>query len=334
MSDLPTLAQVAAEAGVSPATASRVLTGSVRVSTSTRRQVHDAISRLGYVRHRAPRGGAGRRADQVVAVVVCEPAHRLFTEPFYARMITTVEEVLTGHGVPLAVMTATAATSTIATPPLVAGGVDGVLLIGARDRHPLAVTLAASGIPVRSAGRPPDGIDLPHVDMDNRDGGRQAAEHFLLGGRRAVGVIAGPPGLPASRDRLDGFVQTLALAGMTGVPVAYGDFTHSSGVHGTQWLLRRMPHVDAVFAASDVMAAAAVQTLRRTGRRVPEDVAVIGFDDAPIARRISPTLTTVRQPVEEFAALATRLLLLSMTSADTVRDNPMLPTELVVRESA
>jgi DNA-binding LacI/PurR family transcriptional regulator len=121
---------------------------------------------------------------------------------------------------------------------------------------------------------------------------------------------------------------------MTGVPVAYGDFTHSSGVHGMQWLLRRMPHVDAVFAASDVMAAAAVQTLRRTGRRVPEDVAVIGFDDAPIARRTSPALTTVRQPVEEFAALATRLLLLSMTSADTVRNDPVLPTELVVRESA
>ncbi len=121
---------------------------------------------------------------------------------------------------------------------------------------------------------------------------------------------------------------------MTGVPVAYGDFTHSSGVHAAQWLLRRMPHLDAVFAASDVMAAAAVQTLRRAGRRVPDDVAVIGFDDAPIARRTSPTLTTVRQPVEEFAALATRLLLMSMNSPESTRNNPVLPTELVVRESA
>ncbi|GII02952.1 LacI family DNA-binding transcriptional regulator [Planobispora takensis] len=334
MPDVPTLAQVAAEAGVSPATASRVLTGSVRVSTSTRRQVHDAISRLGYVRHRAPRGGTGRRCDLTVAVVVCEPSQRLFTEPFYARMITTAEEVLTAHGIPLTVMTASSATSTIATPQLVAGGVDGILLIGARERHPLVVTLAASGIPVRSAGRLPDGVDMPYVDMDNHDGGRQAAEHLLLGGRRAIAAIAGPPGLPASRDRLDGFTRTLSLAGMPAVPVAYGDFTHSSGVHAAQWLLRRMPHLDAIFAASDVMAAAAVQTLRRAGRRVPDDVAVIGFDDAPIARRTSPTLTTVRQPVEEFAATATRLLLRSMASPDPVRDNPTLPTELVVRESA
>ncbi|GAA3121943.1 LacI family DNA-binding transcriptional regulator [Planomonospora alba] len=334
MPEVPTLAQVAAAAGVSPATASRVLTGSVRVSTSTRRQVHDAISRLGYVRHRAPRGGSGRRCDQTVAVVVCESAQRLFTEPFYARMITAAEEVLTGQGIPLTVMTATSATSTIATPQLVAGGVDGVLLIGARERHPLVVTLAASGIPVRSAGRAPDGIDLPYVDMDNADGGRQAAEHLLLGGRRAIAAIAGPPGLPAARDRLEGFTRTLALAGMTGVPVAYGDFTHSSGVHAAQWLLRRMPHLDAIFAASDAMAAAAVQTLRRAGRRVPDDVAVIGFDDAPIARRTSPTLTTVRQPVEEFAALATRLLLMSMSSPETAGNNPVLPTELVVRESA
>ncbi|GAB2442669.1 LacI family DNA-binding transcriptional regulator [Streptosporangium sandarakinum] len=337
MSDLPTLAQVAAEAGVSPATASRVLTGSVRVSTSTRRQVHDAISRLGYVRHRAPRGGAGRRSDHMVAAVLCEPVHRLFTEPFYARLITAAEEVLTRHGVPLAMMTATAATSTVATPPLVSGGVDGVLLIGARERHPLAVTLAASGVPIRCLGKPPEGIELPHVDMDNRDGGRQAAEHLLLGGRRSVAVISGPPGLPAARDRLDGFLQTLALAGMTGVPVAYGDFSHNSGVHGMQWLLRRMPNVDAVFAASDVMAAAAVQTLRRAGRRVPDDVAVIGFDDAPVARRTSPPLTTVRQPVEEFAALAARLLLLAMSSPATAGgagNNPVLPTELVVRESA
>ncbi|MFB9721042.1 LacI family DNA-binding transcriptional regulator [Planobispora longispora] len=338
MPELPTLAQVAAAAGVSPATASRVLTGSVRVTTSTRRQVHDAISKLGYVRHRAPRGGSGRRSDLTVAVVVCEPAQRLFTEPFYARVITTTEEVLAAHGIPLTVMTAASTASTVTTPQLVSGAVDGVLLVGARERHPLVVTLGASGIPVRCVGRPPDGVELPYVDMDNYDGGKQAAEHLLLGGRRAIAAIAGPPGLPAARDRLEGFTRTLTQAGMAGVPVAYGDFTHSSGVHAVQWLLRRMPHLDAVFAASDVMAAAAVQTLRRAGRRVPDDVAVIGFDDAPIARRASPTLTTVRQPVEELAALAARLLLGSMGAdpgaAKQAGANPTLPTELVVRESA
>jgi DNA-binding LacI/PurR family transcriptional regulator len=342
MAELPTLAQVAAEAGVSPATASRVLTGSVRVSTSTRHQVHDAMSRLGYVRRRAPRGGAGRRTEQIVAAVVCEPTPRLFIEPFYARLLSTVEDVLTSQGVPLMLMTATPATSTITAPPLVAGAVDGVLLIGARERHPLAVTLAASGLPIRCVGRPPDGIMLPYVDMDNRDGGRQAAEHLLLGNRRSIGAIAGPPALPAVADRLAGFLGTLAAVGMTSVPVAYGDFTHQSGVHAMHWLLGRMPHIDAVFAASDTMAAAAIQTLQRSGRRVPDDVAVVGFDDAPISRRTTPQLTTVRQPVEELAAVATRLLLMAVSAAEGPGGGPgdgrcndhILPTELVIRDSA
>ncbi|MEV7968056.1 LacI family DNA-binding transcriptional regulator [Sphaerisporangium sp. NPDC088356] len=334
MADQPTLAQVAAEAGVSPATASRVLTGSVRVSTSTRRQVHDAMSRLGYVRHRAPRGTSARRSDQLVAAVICEHTQRMFSEPFYARLLSAADEVFTSYGVPFVVMTATPATSTIVAPPLVTGSFDGVLLAGARERHPLAVTLAASGIAVRSAGRPPDGIDLPFVDMDNFDGARQAAEHLLLTNRRAITVIAGPPTLPGARDRLDGFLKTLNSAGMTDVPVAYGDFTHASGAHAMQWLLQRSPHLDAVFAASDPMAAGAMQALRRAGRRVPDDVAVVGFDDAPLARHTSPTLTTVRQPVEELAVLAARMLLMSITSEDEVpHGNPILPTELVVRES-
>ncbi|WP_433350098.1 LacI family DNA-binding transcriptional regulator [Microtetraspora malaysiensis] len=334
MADLPTLAEVAAAAGVSPATASRVLTGSVRVTTSTRRQVHDAMSRLGYVRRRAPRGSGGRRTDQIIAAVVCEQTPRLFSEPFYARLLSACEDTLAAHGVPMVVMTATPATTGITAPPLVAGAVDGVLLVSARSRHPLAVTLAASGIPVRCAGRPPDGVELPYVDMDNQDGGRQAAEHLLLSNRRAIAIIAGPPTLPAARDRLDGFRQTLRDAGVADPPVAYGDFSHASGAHAMQWLLQRAPHLDAVFAASDVMAAGAMQTLRRAGRKVPDDVAVVGFDDAPIARHTSPTLTTVRQPVEEFASLAAKLLLASVAEARASEGDPVLPTELVVRESS
>src|SRR5690606_26480426 len=313
MADLPTLAEVAAAAGVSPATASRVLTGSVRVKTSTRRQVHDAMSRLGYVRRRAPRGAGRRRAEQTIAAVVCESGPRLFSDPYYARLLVACEEALTAKGLPLMLMTATPATASLTAPRLVAGAVDGVLLIGARARHPLTVTLAASGIPVRCVGRPPDDVTLPFVDADNADGGRQVAEHLLLSGRRSIAVIAGPPTLPAARDRLEGFRRTLFDAGITSVPVAYGDFTRSSGAHAAQWLLQRVPNLDAIFVASDLMAAGAIHTLIRAGRKVPDDVAVIGFGDAPIAKSMSPTLTTVRQPVEEMATLAIKLLLAALT---------------------
>ncbi|MBB5138798.1 DNA-binding LacI/PurR family transcriptional regulator [Thermocatellispora tengchongensis] len=304
------------------------------MSTSTRRQVHDAMSRLGYVRRRAPRGVSARRSDQLIAAVVCESPQRLFTEPFYARLLAAADDTLAGHGVPMMIMTATPNTSTITAPPLVAGTVDGILLIGARERHPLMVTLAASGVPIRSIGRLPDGLEMPYVDMDNRDGGRQAAEHLLLAGRRAIAAIGGPPGLPGACDRLEGFLQTLAKAGMTNVPVAYGDFTHASGGHAMQWLLGRIPHLDAVFAGSDTMAAAAIQTLKRAGRRVPDDVAVIGYDDAPIARHTNPPLTTIRQPIEELTSVAVRLLLMATATGETPANNPILPTELVIRDSA
>ncbi|MEV5414091.1 LacI family DNA-binding transcriptional regulator [Thermopolyspora sp. NPDC052614] len=333
MAEQPTLAQVAAAAGVSPATASRVLTGSVRVSTSARRQVHEAMSQLGYVRRRAPRGGgAPRRSDRAVAVVVCDPIHRVFAEPFYARLLGAADDVLGKHGVAMMVMGAAATTSTTAAPPLVSGAVNGVLLVGARSRHPLAITLAASGVAVRCVGRPPDDIDLPYIDVNNVDGARQAAEHLLLRGRRHIAVIAGPATFPAARDRLDGFRAALRAAGIGDGPVAYGDFTHASGVHAARLLLQRMPHLDAIFAANDTMAAAAIGVLRDAGRKVPDDVAVVGFDDSSIARHLRPPLTTIRQPIEDLASIAVRLLLAGM-SGETPKDNPILPAELVVRES-
>ena len=332
MAEQPTLAQVAAAAGVSPATASRVLTGSVRVSTSARRQVHEAMSRLGYVRRRAPRGASPRRGDRTVAAVVCDPIHRVFAEPFYARLLGAIDDVLGKHGIATMVMSAAAPSVTTVAAPLVSGAVSGVLLVGARSGHPLAVTLAASGVPVRCVGLPPDGVDLPYIDVDNADGARQAAEHLLLQGRKHITMIGGPAALPAARQRVDGFRARLNEAGYYDVPVAYGDFTHASGVHATRWLLQRMPNLDAIFAASDTMAAAAIGVLRDAGRKVPDDVAVVGFDDAPIARHPRPPLTTVRQPIEELAAVGTRLLLAGMTGT-APEQNPVLPAELVIRES-
>lgn len=318
MSDPPTLAQVAAAAGVSQATASRVLTGSVRVSTSARRQVHDAMSRMGYVRHRAP-----HRAESAAGVtaVVCDHLPRLFADPFYARLLPAVNSVLAEHGTHLTMVTV--APGAARQPPLTGP----LLVIGARERHPLAVRLSTSGARVRMVGRPPEGVALPFADVNNVDGGRQAAEHLLLSGRTSIAAIGGPADLPASRDRLDGLIRTARAAGIAEVPVAYGDFSAASGTHAAQWLLRRSPGLDAVFAASDLMAAGALQALRRAGRRVPDDVAVIGFDDAAVARRTTPSLTTVRQPVEELGAVAARLLLAG-------GEDTMLPVELVIRDSA
>jgi DNA-binding LacI/PurR family transcriptional regulator len=328
----PTVTEVAAAAGVSAATVSRVLTGRVRVSTSARVQVHDAIARLGYVRHRAPRQAPSRAQDFTIAAVVCEPSQRLFHDPFFSRLLGGAEDALARHGIPLLFMSATRGTTATATPFLTTGGVSGVLLVSAHNHNPIAISLAASRTVVRSAGRPPDGIAVPYADVDNRDGSRQAVEHLLLRGRRHVATIAGPPDLPAAADRLEGFRLAMESAGLSG-PIAYGDFTSASGAHAMGWLLNRAPRLDGVFCASDVMAAGALQTLRRAGRRVPEDVAVVGFDDAPMAAYTQPALTTVRQPVEDLGAIAAELVLAGLNGHDVRENNPILPTELVVRST-
>jgi DNA-binding LacI/PurR family transcriptional regulator len=133
-------------------------------------------------------------------------------------------------------------------------------------------------------------------------------------------------------DRLAGYRDALDHAGLTPT-IAYGDFTHASGVHAMWRLLDQRPGIDAVFVASDIMAAGALHALRRAGRRVPEDVAVIGFDDLPMAQHTQPPLTTVRQPLERFGAVAADRLLAALDGTDDDID-PVLPTTLVTRESA
>lgn len=331
MGDQPTLAEVAAAAGVSPATASRALNGSAHVTPETRRRVDAAVARLGYVRRRSVYARPTRQAQRVVAAAICEPLPYALVNPFHIRLLTTAEQVLAADGASLVVVPSP---GPAAVRTLLTGAFGGVLLIGAADRHPVAVALAASGLPVRCAGRPPEGAELPFVDVDNSDGARQAARHLIQSGRRRVAVIAGPRALPAVRDRVGGFLETLADAGMVDVPVAFGDFTYSSGTYAMRWLLDRAADVDAVFAVADTMAVGAVDMLRRAGRHVPGDVAAVGFDDAPFAKRMTPALTTVRQPVEDLTTRAVRLLLADMAEREANDTNPLLPTELIVRESA
>lgn len=330
MSGTPTLTDVATAAGVSPATASRVLSGSVRVTTSTRERVNEAVARLGYVRRRAVYTLDRDRTKQAVAAAICEPLPRVLTNPVHLRLLGACEEALCEQGASLAVVPST---NTMALRTLLTGAFGGVLLVGAGDQQPVGVALAASGMPVRSAGRPPAGVGVGYVDVDHVDGARQAAEHLLLSGRRRIGVIGGPRGLPSAQDLLQGFTETMRAAGVENITVAHGDLGHGSGAHAMRWLLDRCPDLDAVFAISDPMAAGALQALRRTGRRIPDDVAVVGFGDAHFAKRLDPPLTTVRQPVEELAVQATSALLADMAGHAPGDGNPVLPTELVVRMS-
>jgi len=328
----PTLGEVADLAGVSIATASRVLNNSARVSVTARQQVRDAVARLGYVRHRA---APVRRPERVrsVAAVVCTNNTRLFADPFYAQVISAATEVFAGQDVPLMVVPVTDDRIASVERYLLSGHVDGVLLLAAHAHHPFAVSLPAAGLPVTLIGRPLYPTNATYVDADNRGGARMAVEHLVRKGRSLIATIAGPPDMAVGADRLAGYRDGLAAAALHEPLVAYGDFTHASGVHAMWRLLDQRPGVDAVFVASDIMAAGAMHALKRAGRRIPDDVAVIGFDDLPMAQHTQPPLTTVRQPIEQFGAVAARRLLAAIDGAGGGEDH-ILPTTLISRSSA
>ncbi|KHL10666.1 DNA-binding LacI/PurR family transcriptional regulator [Mumia flava] len=332
----PTLEQVAARAGVGRGTASRVINGSPSVSARTREAVMQAVDELGYVPNQAARSLVTRRTG-AIALVIAEPEERLFSEPFFAGVVRGISEAADEAGRQLVLVLArgsgrTAEPATYLSPQ----HVDGVLLLSQHAGDPLPGVLRERGLELVLGGRPADPDGLPYVDVDNTGGARTAVEHLLQRGRRRIVTVAGPQDMTAAEDRLAGYRTTLADAGLQvhDSDVAEGDFTEQGGLVATRRLLEQVPDLDAVFAASDPMAVGAIRALREAGRRVPQDVAVIGFDDSTMAAMTDPPLTTIAQPVDRIGHELVAMLLSRIAPGDAT-PAPMveLPTTLVIRES-
>jgi DNA-binding LacI/PurR family transcriptional regulator len=331
----PTLEDVAAHAQVSRATVSRVINGSPKVSEDVRASVEESIRALGYVPNRAARTLVTQRTDSV-ALVVAEPDTRVFTDPFFGGIVRGVSQELSETGLQLVLsMVQTEEDHHRFERYVQAGHVDGVLLISLHAADPLPTALSRVGIPAVIGGQPLGGGDgLPYVDIDNRSGARAAVSHLLGTGRERIATIAGPQDMCAGVDRMAGYRATLGRSRFRRSLVEVADFTEDGGHACMRALLDRHPDLDAVFAASDLMAAGALRALRLAGRRVPDDVAVVGFDDLELARYTDPPLTTVRQPTVVMGREMARLLLgLQGLRQETAR-SVLLPTELVIRESA
>ncbi|HEY2578208.1 MAG TPA: LacI family DNA-binding transcriptional regulator [Streptosporangiaceae bacterium] len=330
----PTLADVAHLAGVSSATASRVLTGSARVRPQTRDKVEQAISQLGYARNRAARSVQPRGTGSI-ALVVCEENVKFFADPFFARMLWGITKALTSADLQLVLlMLYSARDYHTLSRYLRSGHVDGALFMSMHSRPDFDFTTL--GIPLVLCGRPVGGgAGLSYVDADNVDGAQRAVSYLLDSGRRAVATIAGPPDMSPGVDRLLGYRKAMTAVGVNDPGmIAYGDFSRRSGEHALYRLIDHRPGLDAVFVASDLMAAGALHALRRLGRRVPDDVAVIGFDDLPLSQHTEPTLSTVRQPVDVMGARMVRELLALIATKDRDPSHVILGTELVLRHSA
>jgi DNA-binding LacI/PurR family transcriptional regulator len=218
---------------------------------------------------------------------------------------------------------------------LSAGHVDGVLLTSLHGDDRVPNQLAARGIPVVVGGRPLHDGGISYVDVDNRSGARAAVEHLIGLGRRAVATIAGPSDMVAGVDRLAGYRDAVRAAGGDADRhlVAESDFTNEGGATAMARILDARPDVDAVFAASDRMAAGALDTILASGRHVPDDVAVVGYDDSPIAAATRPPLTSVRQPIEEMGREMARLLVDAIERPQPAARRVVLATELIARAS-
>ncbi|MGW2647896.1 LacI family DNA-binding transcriptional regulator [Streptomyces sp. NPDC001393] len=333
----PTLEAVAARAGVSRATVSRVVNGGDGVRAPLAERVRQAVAELGYVPNQAARSLVTKRHD-AVAVVIAEPETRVFADPFFALQLRGISKELTAHDNQLVLLLTEGRDDHTRVARYLSGGhVDGALVFSLHLDDPLPGLIRDAGVPTVFGGRPDWGDDgravgparpaaknpgVVYVDCDNRGGARAAVRHLVGLGRRRIAHLTGALDQTSAVDRLDGYRDVMAEVPGGSDPrlVVESDFTPAGGERAMRELLDRCPDVDGVFAANDLTALGALRVLRASGRRVPEDVAVIGFDDMlPVAEEAEPPLTTVRQDIEEMGRLMARLLLRGLSDG---RDRP------------
>lgn len=341
----PTLDDVAACAGVSRATVSRVVNSQASVAPELRERVQQVIDELGYVPNQAARSLMTRRSE-AIALVASEPATRVFGDPFFSGIVRGVSIEANRANLQLVLLMAQDFEDLERVKrSLKVWPVGGVLLISGHAGDGLPEELATLGTPYVIGGRPTrSGLVAPYVDNANVIGAQIATEHLLSAGRRRIGTITGPMDMGAGVDRLTGFRDALGTAFREDC-VQNGDFTQRGGEEATERLIERCPDLDGLFVASDLMALGALAALRRAGRQAPRDVAIVGFDDNEFAQTSDPPLTTVRQnPIVQGRAMVRLYLELNRPDIEVAdepgipdlsgRDHLVLPVKLVVRDSA
>jgi len=330
-----TIFDVAAEAGVSRGTVSRVLNGEPYVSETARQAIEAAIAKVGYVRNTAARNLA-RQASGAIALIVHEPNSVFVDDPNIGNILLGTNGALSAADYQLVTLVIETERDSERVSGYLGGGfVDGAIIVSAREGDPISRAIADLRLPAVMIGRPDNQPRLPWVGIDNRGAAREIAERLAASGRRRIGMIAAGLDRDSGRDRLAGFQDALGDAFDASLVSRQPFYTFDAGVAGMTELLEREPELDGIFAASDAVAAGAIDVLRARGRRVPDDVGVVGFDDSAWALRCQPLLSTVRQPAALLGARAAELVLAQIASGDTGDEGGvMLETEVVWRASA
>jgi LacI family transcriptional regulator len=327
-----TIADVAARARVSKTTVSRVLNGKGELDASTAERVRRVIEEMGYVpSSRAV--GLARGRTRVVGMLV--PS---LTWPWIGEVLQGAVDVLETERYGLLLFTCNRGAESMLQfgTQVSAKSFDGLLVIEPEGTLDYIATLHARGLPVVLIDdRGQDPGQLPSVVTTNRNGAATAARHLVELGRHKPLVVAGPERFGCTQQRLEGFSSVFADAGhpIPAERVLPGDFTIGCGFAAVQRALADGIAFDAVFAHNDLSATGAMQAVLDTGRRIPQDVAVVGFDDIPMAAHTRPPLTTVHQPLREMGESAARTLLAHFDGTPLPDSPTVIPTTLTTRGS-
>ncbi len=329
----PNLVEVAKASGVSRSTVSRVINNDPNVKGETRDRVLAAIQALNYQPNIAARGLASGKT-KVLGLVIPQSVSALFTDPYFPILIQGISTACNRMDYSVMLWLAEPEFERRMIRQVLHGGlIDGVIVSSMVLDDPIIQALVEHDKPFVLVGRHPQRAEVSFVDTDNVAGAREAVAHLVRLGRQRIATITGPLNTIPGTDRRDGYTAALRDRGLTIDPalIVEGDFTEAGGYLAMQRLLPH--HPDAVFVASDTMAIGALRVLHGSNRRVPEDIAIVGFDDLPAAARTQPPLTSVRQPIQQLGDTAVQVLLDLINHPNQGPQRVLFPPTLTIRSS-
>ncbi|HMQ34267.1 MAG TPA: LacI family DNA-binding transcriptional regulator [Chloroflexaceae bacterium] len=330
-----TIEEIARLAEVSRSTVSRVLNNHPNVRPAVRDKVLRVVREQNYTPNAAARSLASNRS-YAISLVIPGSTGAIFADPFFPQVIQGISETCNGAGYVLMLAMLTAEMEQTFYNRMVGGKhFDGVIMLSSDVDDPLLPRLMREGTPLVLIGRHPYLEGLSTVDSENFEGAREATAHLIGLGHRRVATITGRLTMQSGVDRRDGYEQALLAAGLPLDPalIVEGDYTQERGYRAMRQLLALPRPPTAVFAGSDATAFGAQRAIHEAGLRMPEDVALVGFDDVPAAAYANPPLTTMRQPSAELGEQAVRVLLAHIEDPGRHPTAVRLPTALVVRAS-
>lgn len=331
---MPTLEEIAKIAGASRSTVSRVINNDPNVADLTRQRVLQVIRQLNFQPNRAARSLAGGRT-RIIGLVIPTGVSSVFSDPFFPNLIRGISTACQekDYSVMLWLAEADYERRTI-DQVLHNGFTDGVIVSSMPMDDSIIASLIRSGLPFVLVGRSPTDPSVSYVDVENRRGALEAVMHLIRLKRRRIATITGPLNTVSGLDRQEGYLEALRIRGIPVNPalIIEGNYSEDDGYNAMKQLIPLRP--DAVFAASDSMALGAIRALREAEIKIPQEVALVGFDDLPFAAHAEPPLTTVRQPIVRTGSMAAGTIIDILEHPDEAyARHIILPVELVIRES-